>query len=71
MRQEEKVIKKGNYYEVELNEEVRTKQDKTVRRDENPSAMNIPTASEHIITEMPEQTEARHSYFYVHDRSKF
>jgi hypothetical protein len=61
MKQVERVIKRGDYYEIEVIEDAFSNT-KTSRKEE--SQISIPPPSENIQVELPSYRQARSNYFY-------
>ena len=61
MKQSQKIIKKGDYYEIEVIDDA-FYTTKISKKEE--SQMSIAPSNENIIAEMPSYTDARSKYFY-------
>lgn len=62
MKQNERIIRNGDYYELETIEEILMQQ-KVSKKDEIPSSTNIPAPPSNIVTELPPRSQALASYF--------
>jgi hypothetical protein len=63
MKQQERIVKNGDYYEIETYEELMMTAKTSKKEEPIVSSTNIP-ASEYIVTEMPTFKEARSNYFF-------
>ena len=62
MKQTERIIKTGDYYELEVNDEILSYQKFLKKEDVGPGT-NQSQPTENIITKMPTHHEAKLSYF--------
>ena len=62
MKQNERIIKTGDYYEIETIEDLMLQQ-KIPKKEDPQSSTNIPLPNNNIVTELPPRREALNAYF--------